>query len=106
MDSRDFDASRPQLLDHRIDLLAGQDEVAGDRSFSTSRRLEVDSGRDASWTRRRQLHTTFTDGIASWDAKCVDAAIVCALCADDLIELTCIEVDRGRLGRRRRRGHW
>ena len=42
----DLDAVLPQRLEHRIDLLAQEHEVAGDRRLAVTGRLERDAGRD------------------------------------------------------------
>src|SRR6266545_4813283 len=42
MDRRYLDAVRPQSLDHRVHLLADEDEVAGDGGLTAAGRLEVD----------------------------------------------------------------
>src|SRR3954452_3714929 len=45
VDRRHLDAIGAQLLDHRIDLLASEHEVAGDRRLAAAGRLEIDRGR-------------------------------------------------------------
>src|SRR2546422_10978897 len=92
-----FDAVRQQRFDHRVDFIAGDHEIAGDRSLATARWLEVDRIRRAhrGWPR----HATLGNRIAPWHVELIDAAIDRAFGADDLIELCRIEIDC-------RRGRW
>src|SRR5215468_1672476 len=53
---RHLDAVRVQRMDHRIDLLARHDEVAGDGGLAAAGRLEVDAGRNAQRPDRREHH--------------------------------------------------
>ena len=88
-----------QRLDHRIDLVAGQHEVAGDGGLAAAGRLEVDRGRDAHRAGRRDLHPVLGDRVAARHAELIDAAIGLPFDADDLVELGGVEIDRGRGGR-------
>src|SRR6516225_2191932 len=49
---RDLDAIRPQCLDHRVDLIGGEHEVAGDRSLAATGWLEPDCRCDTQWPDR------------------------------------------------------
>src|SRR5690348_7644677 len=86
MDCRHLDAVAAQRLDYRIDLFAGQNEVAGYRRLAATGGLEIDGLRDPHRTDRRELHAAFIDGVAARHGELVDAAIVLALGADDLVE--------------------
>src|ERR1043165_6817248 len=87
VDRRPLDAVLAQHLDHRIDFLAGQHEVAGDRRLAAAGRLEIDCRRNAGRTGRGELGAAFSDRIAPRDAELIDAAVGRTLRADDLIEL-------------------
>ena len=49
--------------------------------------------------RPAELHAAFADRIAARHAELVDAAVILALDADDLVELRRVEIDRGRCSR-------
>src|SRR5437660_1043704 len=51
VDRRHLDAVRAQRLDHGIDLISRQHEVAGDGGLAAAGGLEVDGGGHAQWTR-------------------------------------------------------
>src|SRR5262249_27115116 len=103
---RHLDAVRPQRLDYGIDLIAGENEVASDGGFAAAGRLEVDRDRNPHGTDRRELHAAFADGIASRYVEGVNAAIVLTLDADDLVELSRVEIDRRRGTRRDSDRQW
>jgi len=92
-----LDAVRPQRFDHWVDFIAGDHEIAGDRSLATARWLEIDRvGRaHRGWHR----HAILGNRIAPWHVELIDAAIDRAFGADDLVELRRVEVDC-------RRGRW
>src|SRR5580704_17678802 len=57
---RHLDAVRAQGLDHRIDFLAGQHEIAGYRGLATTGRLKAYGGRNAERAHRTELGTAFS----------------------------------------------
>ena len=88
-----FDAVRPQRQDDRVDLVAGQHEIARDGGLPAAGRLEIDANRHAHRTDGRQRHAVLRDRVASLDIKLVDAAVSLAFDADDLVELRRVEID-------------
>src|SRR5262249_35061936 len=75
VDRRDLDPVRPQGLDHRVDLLANEHEVARDRSLAAAARLEVDSGGDTAWPWRNKRYSMLGNGIAPRYRKLENPAI-------------------------------
>ena len=57
VDRRDIDAIGAQRPDHRIDFVARQYEVAGDRRLAAAGRLEVDGLRHPHRADRSDLHS-------------------------------------------------
>src|SRR3954452_13075112 len=80
-----FDAVRPQRHDHRIDLVAGQHEVAGDGRLAVSGRLEIDGDCDAHRGDGGQQHAVFGYRVAPLHVELVDASVGLALDTDDLV---------------------
>src|SRR6266550_2852063 len=91
-----LDAVGPKRVDHGIDFSADEHEIASDSGLAAARRLEVDGGGNARRTGRRNLHSTLGDCIPPWHAKRIDAGIIRPFCADDLVELVRVEINRRR----------
>src|SRR5262249_47561121 len=79
----------------------GEKKTARDRSLTAAGRLEVDSSRNPHRTGWRDLHAALIDRVFPRHANGVDAAVIVSLRAEDLIDLSRVEVDRGRRSGRR-----
>src|SRR6516162_8982495 len=99
VDRSDLDAIGPQRHDYRIHLLSQEHEIAGNGRLTTTRRLEVDSSRDAKRTARAQLHAALDDSVAPRHPELIDTSASVAFQADDLVELRSVEIDGGRWAR-------
>src|SRR5215207_6273665 len=96
-----LDPVASQRPDNGIDLVGRQNEVAGNRRLAAAGGLETDRLGDPHRADRGELHAAFADRIAARYGELVDAAIVLALDADDLVELRRVEIDRRRRSARR-----
>jgi hypothetical protein len=93
----DLDSMRPQCADHWVDFASKQDKVAGYRSLTSARRLEVDSSR--STHRRWNLHHPLGDLLAARNGELQNAAIDFSRVTQRLLDLRGVQVDgllRGR----------
>ena len=86
----------PATPDHRVHLVAGQHEIAGDGRFAAAGRLETDRGiATPIGPAGRQLHAVFGDRIPARHGQLIDAAVGLSLDADDLVDLRGVEFDGG-----------
>ncbi len=94
-----FDAVGAQSADHVGNFGADQGIVARDRRFAAAGRLEVDGGR-ATHDRCAYSHSLLGNRIAAGYVDCIDPSIVWPFGADDLVNLSSVEIDHRRLGGR------
>src|SRR5215471_15907806 len=87
VDRRHLDAIRAQRVDHWIDLVCGQHEVAGDGGLAAAGGLEADPSGHARGPGGGKLRSALAHRIAPRHAELIDAAGGLTLNADDLIEL-------------------
>src|SRR5882672_10591519 len=73
MDRRHLDIGSAQDSDERIDLIAGNQKIAGDGGLAAARRLKVD--RVGAAKRSAHWHPAFGGGIASGNPELVDTAV-------------------------------
>src|SRR5215470_15984720 len=94
-----LDAVGTQRADHIWDFGSDKDKVAGDRRLAAASWLEVDAGRTPH-DRCAYGHPLLGDRIAAGYVDRINPAVVGALTAEDLIDLSGIEIDRWRLAGR------
>jgi hypothetical protein len=70
-----------------VDLVSGQNKIAGDRSLAIAGRLEADRCGEPQWPDGSHCHSIRGDRIAARHAELIDAAVGLPFDADDLIEL-------------------
>src|ERR1700736_877386 len=87
------DAVRSQGPDDGIHLVAGQNEIPGDRRFAGTGGLKTDRYRHAHRPDRTDLHAILRDRITARHGKLIDAAVRLPFDADDLIKLCGVEID-------------
>ena len=87
------DAVRSQRSDHRIHLVAGENEISGDGCLAATGGLKTDGYRHAHRPHRADLHAIFHDWITAWHGELIDAAVCLSFDADDLIKLCGVEID-------------
>src|SRR6185312_4899237 len=92
----DVDAVRAQRLDDRVHFVIGEDEITGNSRLAATGRLEVDAYRCAQRGGRSHLHSALGHGVAARHIELIDTPVRVALDPDDLIELSRVEIDRGR----------
>src|SRR5262249_11032286 len=87
VDRRPLDAVRAPRLDHWIDLVSRQHEVAGDGGLAAAGGLEADRRGHARGPGGSKLRSALVHRVAPRHAELIHAAIGLTLDADDLIEL-------------------
>jgi hypothetical protein len=79
------DVIRSQCPDHRIHLVAGENEISGDSCLAATGGLKTDGYCHAHRPHRADLHSIFRDWITAWHRELIDAAVRLSFDADDLI---------------------
>src|SRR5438045_7707538 len=80
-----FDAVISQSLDHGVDFIREQHEVAGDGCFAAAGRLEVNGLRNSH--RRRNLHFIVHDLVGARNGELIDSAVYFSTLPHYLIDL-------------------
>src|ERR1700730_16377468 len=93
MDRSHVDAILPQRLDHGIHFVTGQNKISCYGGLTATGRLGNYGSDKSHRPDRSDFHSAFHDWIAARHGQLIDAAVGLALGANDLIELSRIEID-------------
>src|SRR5712664_4491805 len=91
VDRRHFDIGSAQDSNQWIDLIAGNQKIAGDGCLAAARRLKVDGVGATKCA--AHLHPVFRGWIAPGNPELVDTAVGRALRAHRFVELRGVEID-------------
>src|SRR5258705_10594562 len=92
VDGGNLDAVRSQCLDHRVHLVAGENEIPGDSCLAAADGLKADGYRHAHRPDRGHLHAIFGDRITARHGELIDTTVRLSVDADDLIKLCGVEI--------------